>query len=124
VLDYDGDPPVFGGFWNLSHNSMMAQDASALVAFRLMPLTDQFRKPVVAQWDFTVLNIEQKLVGFRDLSEGIINFWLWDFDDGATSTEQHPIHRYEKPGEYTVVLTVDGPSGKAKRIKVRDVVFR
>jgi len=124
VLDYDGNPPVLQGFWNLSHNSAMAHDASSLVAFRLMPLEPEYRKPVVAQWDFTVLNMEQRLVGFRDLSEGIITSWNWDFDDGNSSSDRHPIHKYEKPGEYTVVLSVEGPHGKARRIKVRDVVFK
>jgi len=124
VLDYDGNPPVLQGFWNLSHNFLMASDASALVAFRLMPLEPQFRKPITAQWDFTVLDMDERLVVFRDVSEGAIQSWLWDFDDGETSMERHPVHKYDKPGEYTVVLTVEGPMGKAKRIKVRDVVFR
>ncbi len=30
----------------------------------------------------------------------------WDFGDGATSTEQHPLHLYESPGLYTVTLKV------------------
>ncbi|WP_217790651.1 PKD domain-containing protein [Pinibacter aurantiacus] len=32
--------------------------------------------------------------------------WLWDFGDGQTSTEQNPQHSYDKPGVYTVSLTV------------------
>lgn len=124
VLDYDGDPPVLEGFWNLSHNFRMASDASILCAFRLMPLEPPYAKPIVAQWDFTILDMNDRTVGFRDLSEGKITSWLWDFDDGSTSTDRHPIHTYGKPGEYTVVLTVRGPAGEAKRIKVRDIVFR
>ena len=124
MLDYDGNPPVLQGFWNLSHSFQMALDASALVAFRLMPLEPRYRKPIIAEWGFTVLDMNERLVVFRDISKGTITSWLWDFDDGTTSTERHPIHRYNEPGEYTVVLTVEGPEGKAKRIKVRDVVFR
>jgi PKD repeat protein len=30
----------------------------------------------------------------------------WDFGDGATSTEQNPVHTYDKVGEYTATLTV------------------
>ena len=89
-----------------------------------MPLDPQIRKPVVAQWDFTVLDMDKRIVVFRDMSEGTITSWLWDFDDGSTSTELHPIHQYDKPGEYSVILNVEGPEGKARRIKVRDVVFR
>ena len=32
--------------------------------------------------------------------------WDWDFDDGATSTEQNPKHIYSEEGEYEVTLTV------------------
>ncbi|MBB1148985.1 T9SS type A sorting domain-containing protein [Myroides sp. NP-2] len=30
----------------------------------------------------------------------------WDFGDGTTSTELHPLHRYEQLGQFTVTLTV------------------
>jgi uncharacterized delta-60 repeat protein len=30
--------------------------------------------------------------------------WFWDFGDGATSTEQNPVHAYSLPGTYTVCL--------------------
>lgn len=36
---------------------------------------------------------------------------LWDFGDGATSTESDPTHLYQKDGTYTVKLTVSGPGG-------------
>ena len=32
--------------------------------------------------------------------------WLWDFGDGATSTDQNPQHLYEDLGDFTVMLTV------------------
>jgi hypothetical protein len=32
--------------------------------------------------------------------------WLWDFGDGATSTEENPEHEYAEPGIYTVCLTM------------------
>jgi Zn-dependent metalloprotease/chitodextrinase len=34
--------------------------------------------------------------------------YLWDFGDGATSTETNPVHIYTEEGNYTVTLTVDG----------------
>jgi PKD repeat protein/glucose/arabinose dehydrogenase len=37
--------------------------------------------------------------------------WAWDFGDGATSTEQNPMHTYEEDGVYTVRLTVTGSAG-------------
>jgi PKD repeat protein len=86
-----------------------------------MPLEPRFRKPIEAQWTFKVVDMDRRIVAFKDLSYGKITSWLWDFDDGTTSTERHPVHTYGKYGVYTVVLTVSGPEGTAKRIKVYEV---
>src|SRR5262249_7511660 len=37
--------------------------------------------------------------------------YAWDFGDGAKSTEQNPVHTYEKVGEYTATLTVTDQKG-------------
>ncbi len=45
--------------------------------------------------------------------------WLWDFGDGSTSREQHPVHAYAVPGTYEVKLTAVnhiGCTGSASRI--------
>jgi len=47
-------------------------------------------------------------VTFTDTSTGCPTAWLWDFGDGGTSTEQHPVHTYTTPGNYTVTFSVDG----------------
>jgi YVTN family beta-propeller protein len=44
-------------------------------------------------------------VKFTDLSKDA-NKWYWTFGDGKNSTEQNPLHVYNKPGNYTVNLTV------------------
>lgn len=124
VLDYDKDNGKYNGFWNLSHKTRMDSNASCQVAFRPMPLEPQFRKPIEAQWSFKVVDVDRRLVAFKDLSYGKITSWLWDFDDGATSTEQNPIHTYQKPGTFTVVLNIEGPDGKARRVKVNDVAVK
>ncbi|MEC9475411.1 MAG: HYR domain-containing protein [Planctomycetota bacterium] len=51
------------------------------------------------------------LVQFTDDSTGPIDGRLWDFGDGATSTELNPSHLYTLAGIYTVSLTVTGPGG-------------
>ena len=33
--------------------------------------------------------------------------WLWEFGDGATSTDQHPVHTYATNGPFTVLLTAE-----------------
>jgi hypothetical protein len=50
----------------------------------------------------------------KDISTGNINIWHWDFGDGTSSQEQNPSHFYDKPGTYTICLTVadiNDPSG-------------
>ncbi len=47
------------------------------------------------------------LVQFQDTSLGNPSAWLWDFGDGETSNEQHPLHTFTKPGTYSVTLIVN-----------------
>jgi len=94
------------------------------VMFKLMPLEAKFHKPLEAHWDFKIVDMERRLVAFRDESYGKITSWKWDFGDDTTSTEQHPIHAYQKPGAYNVTLSVEGPAGSAKFTRVGDVTVR
>jgi hypothetical protein len=120
VLDYDEDGKQ-DGFWNLSREHTMYGNASELVMFRLMPLEEEFKKPIEAGWSFRVVDMERRLVSFIDESEGEITSWKWDFGDGNTSTEQYPIHQYEESGLYVVVLYVKGPEGESRMSKIWDV---
>ncbi|HML20569.1 MAG TPA: PKD domain-containing protein [Aggregatilinea sp.] len=52
-------------------------------------------------------------IDFTDTSTGIITDWLWDFGNGATSTQQNPSYEFPGPGTYTVTLTVTGPGGNS-----------
>ncbi len=126
VIDYDdvhsGD--TNNGFWNLASHHTMYGNADQLVAFQLMPLELSLRKTLEAQWSFQVLDMDRRLVAFKDLSVGTVNSWQWDFGDGTTSTEQNPLHAYHDPGHYVVVLWVAGPAGKSRRAKVWDVVLK
>jgi len=45
-------------------------------------------------------------VTFTDQSTGEIQSWNWQFGDGQTSNERHPVHTYTEVGNYTVSLTV------------------
>ena len=124
VLDYDDEKSErYTGFWNLSHKTSMYGDASDLVAFRLMPIEKGLRKSIEADWTFQLIDSSERTVSFRDQSYGKITAWHWTFGDGQTSTDRHPIHRFEKPGEYIVTLAIDGPEGNARRTKVWDVTL-
>jgi len=71
-----------------------------------------------------VVDMDRRWVSFKDLSVGQIASWHWDFGDGETSTEQNPIHAYQKPDHYVVVLDVAGPAGKSRHSKVWDVAVK
>ena len=49
--------------------------------------------------------------------EGVRSY-SWDFGDGSSSSEVHPVHNYISPGKYTVTLTVSGPTGTVNTKKV------
>ncbi len=51
---------------------------------------------------------------FTDLSQNAI-IWNWNFGDGATSTEQNPMHTYPAEGTYTVNLEVSNANGTASK---------
>jgi len=127
ILDWDGEP-VNGkseAFWSLSHKFTMYGNASDLCAFRLMPLDERFHEPIEAAWSFEIIDMDRRLVAFHDQSYGDITSWLWDFGDGTTSTEQYPVHVYEKPGlHYIVTLEVRGPAGENRLSKVWDVAVK
>jgi hypothetical protein len=62
-------------------------------------------------------------IQFIDLSSPTPTNWFWSFGDGESSTEQNPIHVYEKDGNMPIQLTVDN-GGKAcstiKNVGVRE----
>lgn len=123
VIDYDGQREN-NGFWNLSRHHQMYGNASMQRLFTLMPLEKQFRKAVECDWTFTVVP-DTRTVAFRDQSYGDITRWHWDFGDGTTSDEQHPVHTYNRDfAHYVVTLTVEGPAGSARSCKVWEVCVR
>ena len=126
LIDYDdaNSGGTNNGFWNLSRHHTMYGQADQLCAFKLMPLEPSFRPAIAAQWSFQVVDMERRLVAFRDLSAGEIKSWHWDFGDGETSAEPNPLHAYKNPDHYVVVLDVEGPAGKSRRAKVWDVAVK
>lgn len=127
IIDYDNVAAKgSNGFWNLSPKHTMYGDASELCAFRLMPLEPALqKKSLEAQWSWSVVDMDRRLVAFKDLSAGAVTAWTWDFGDGATSTEQHPQHAYAKPGNYVVILDITAADGTtSRRSKVWDVQLR
>lgn len=124
IIDYDDAPDNKRGFWTLSSHQTMYGNASELLVFRLLPLDANFRKPIEADWSFKVVDMDRRLVAFKDESYGEVTAWHWDFGDGTTSTEHNPVHQYKRSGRYVVVLNIKGPKGKAQMSKVWDVAVK
>lgn len=63
-------------------------------------------------------------VRFQNFTTGHIARFLWDFGDGGTSLERHPIHTYVAEGKYTVklnVVTTTGAQGIATKLSYIEV---
>jgi len=56
-------------------------------------------------------------IKFTDLSLYGASSWLWDFGDGNTSNQQHPIHNYTSNGVYSVKLVCTNIIGSDSVIK-------
>ena len=123
ILDFDGGKR--DGHVNLAHDVRMVKDASYLCAFKLMPIENELQPELRAEWSFEVIDMERRLVAFKDESIGEVERWSWDFGSGETSSEQHPVVQFENGGVHKVVtLTVEGPKGTSKRTRYREVLLR
>ena len=78
-------------------------------------ITDNDEGSVAAAFDADPISGVAPLeVTFTDasaVSGTTVTGWSWDFGDGNTSTDQHPVHTYEEEGIYTVSFTVETASG-------------
>ncbi|MHC4598510.1 MAG: PKD domain-containing protein [Planctomycetota bacterium] len=78
------------------------------------PKDDPVPPPPVAAFSVDVFTgLAPLQVQFQDesVSSRPITSWLWDFGDGNSATEQHPVHVYSAGGVYTVSLTVTSSAG-------------
>jgi PKD repeat protein len=66
---------------------------------------------------------QQQEAEFIDQSVSMLPLtYLWEFGDGAISTEQNPKHVYKKEGVYDITLTVTNPIGSDTLTKL-DYLF-
>ncbi|WP_269430107.1 PGF-pre-PGF domain-containing protein [Methanosarcina siciliae] len=74
-------------------------------------VTPRVEQDPVANFNTNVTTGDAPLsVQFTDVSQNAAS-WNWNFGDGATSTENNPIHTYSEMGSYTVNLTVSNLNG-------------
>ncbi|HWS01467.1 MAG TPA: PKD domain-containing protein, partial [Prolixibacteraceae bacterium] len=56
-------------------------------------------------------SVVDKQVAFTALTHSAVS-WKWNFGDGKSSTEQNPVHVYEKGGYYKANLVATDASGQ------------
>ncbi len=107
---------------NLRFNFNQSVTGSVFVTdIALTSSSEVFFEPIA---DFTsdVTETCTGIVAFTDLSEFNPNAWNWDFGDGNTSTDQHPIHAYTASGTYTVTMNAVNPTGQDTVTKTSYVI--
>ncbi len=57
------------------------------------------------------------IVNFTDTSLNNPKQWFWNFGDDSTSTQQNPVHKYLKKGQYTVTLVAKNSASTDTIIK-------
>ena len=70
--------------------------------------------------DFSAVTTEGLIpltVAFTGTEPALLPVWLWEFGDGATSTEQNPVHTYASGGTYTVNLSATNSYGTGVKSK-------
>ena len=72
--------------------------------------------PPVARFSYTKTCSVPRQVIFKDNSIGA-DYWLWNFGDGSTSTEQNPTHNFINAGSYEVSLTVTNQASGCSETK-------
>jgi len=85
--------------------------------------------PPTANFTYNPINpTTSDLIQFTDTSldnDGSISSWSWDFGEGNTSTNQHPVHQYKDNGLYTVTLNVIDDDGdentSSKQVSVQNM---
>ena len=112
VADFNGEAAM--GDWTLNVSDHVGQDTGTLNNWSLTVTgLGEAVEPQAPEAGFsaTPANLD---VSFTDTSSDANNdivSWAWDFGDGMSSGEQHPMHSYAAAGTYTVTLTVTDSEG-------------
>jgi len=102
--DYSNEPQPNGNRINIGPdgNTWCASKSELPVPPSILP-TAKFRSNTTS--GYAPLSIQ-----FTDLSQNSSSR-IWSFGDGSNSTQQSPMHKYSKSGNYTVNLTVSNANG-------------
>ncbi|MCX9079804.1 MAG: PKD domain-containing protein [Candidatus Methanoperedens sp.] len=91
--------------------TVTGMDGSLHTAQTVIDVTAPVR-PVSAAFITDVTGGEAPLtVTFTSQVDGDLHSLVWDFGDGLSGSDTHPVHTYLTPGQYPVTLTVTGQDG-------------
>ena len=103
------------GKWNVLVTNTDSKSGILASGFEITP------PPPVPDFTGTpVLGTAPLTVQFTDLSTNSPYLWVWNFGDGTSMVgldQQNPIHTYQKPGQYTVLLQVTNKGGTVQVVK-------
>lgn len=94
--------------------SLTASNGSGSDTKTVNAMITVFANPTVNFSASNTTGCAPETIAFTDLTalgDAPLVSWRWDFGDGNTSTQQHPVNTYTNPGVYTVVLEVIDANG-------------
>ncbi len=111
------------GKYTITLTANNAAGSNTIAKYGYLNITSDMKIPVA---DFSVSQTSGTTpvnISFTDNSTGSPKTWKWYFGDGTNSTEQNPVHTYNKTGKYTVSLTVTNPMGANTITKNNQIIL-
>lgn len=104
---------VATGDWTLHVEDTAAADTGTINTWSLTlsAIGEVSPQPPRAGFDVETQGLTVNFTDTSTDSNNDITQWSWDFGDGATSSDQNPMHVYAASGNYEVVLTVTDSEG-------------
>jgi len=104
---------VATGDWTLQVEDTAAADTGTINTWSLTlsAIGEVSPQPPRAGFDVETQGLTVNFTDTSTDSNNDITQWSWDFGDGATSSDQNPMHVYAASGNYDVVLSVTDSEG-------------
>ncbi|MBD0409682.1 S8 family serine peptidase [Pseudoalteromonas distincta] len=104
---------VATGDWTLQVEDTAAADTGTINSWSLTlsAIGEVSPQPPRASFDVETQGLTVNFIDSSTDSNNDITQWSWSFGDGATSSDQNPMHVYAASGNYDVELTVTDSEG-------------
>ncbi|MDN3474876.1 S8 family serine peptidase [Pseudoalteromonas sp. APC 3355] len=115
---------VATGDWTLQVEDTAAADTGTINGWSLTlsAIGEVSPQPPRASFDVETQGLTVNFVDSSTDSNNDITQWSWSFGDGATSSDQNPMHVYAASGNYDVELTVTDSEGNTSTLTQTVVV--